>query len=66
MSLADICLFAYTHVADDGEFDLAALSDVVRWIERVKGQPTLHRDGRLTGLAPTAAQVYIAAKPAAP
>ena len=22
MSLADICLFAYTHVADDAEFDL--------------------------------------------
>jgi glutathione S-transferase len=39
MSLADICLFAYTHVAGEGDFDLRLYPNVVRWIERVKGQP---------------------------
>jgi len=39
MSLADIALFAYTHVAGDAEFDLKRYPDVVNWIERVKGQP---------------------------
>jgi glutathione S-transferase len=39
LSLADICLFAYTHVADAGEFDLGLYPNVVGWIERVKAQP---------------------------
>ena len=39
MSLADICLFAYTHVAGEAEFDLSRYPNVVEWIERVKGQP---------------------------
>jgi len=39
MSLADIALFAYTHVAGDAEFDLKRYPNVVNWIERVKGQP---------------------------
>ena len=39
MSLADVCLFAYTHVAGDAEFDLKRYPNVVNWIERVKGQP---------------------------
>ena len=34
-SLADICLFAYTHVADEADFDLEAYPDVVRWMERI-------------------------------
>ncbi len=34
-SLADICLFAYTHVADEADFDLAAYPDIVRWMERI-------------------------------
>ena len=38
-SLADICLFAYTHVAGDAEFDLNRYSHVVEWLERVKGHP---------------------------
>ena len=38
-SLADICLFAYTHVAGDADFDLKRYPNVVRWIERMKGQP---------------------------
>ena len=39
ISLADICLFAYTHVACDAEFDLKRYPQVQDWIERVKGHP---------------------------
>ena len=39
MSLADVSLFAYTHVAGDAEFDLAQYPHVGEWIERIKGQP---------------------------
>jgi glutathione S-transferase len=38
-SLADICLFAYTHVAGDADFDLQRYPHVSEWIERMKGQP---------------------------
>jgi len=38
-SLADVCLFAYTHVAGDADFDLNRYPNVVAWIERVKGHP---------------------------
>jgi len=34
-SLADICLFAYTHVADEANFDLEAYPEIVRWMERI-------------------------------
>ena len=39
MSLADICLFAYTHVAGDADFDLMSYPHVVEWVERIKGHP---------------------------
>ena len=39
MTLADVCLFAYTHVATDGGFDFLHYSRITDWIERVKGQP---------------------------
>ena len=39
MSLADVCLFAYTHVAGDADFDLASYPHVLAWVERIKGQP---------------------------
>ena len=39
ISLADICLFAYTHVAGDADFDLAAYPNVLAWLERIKGEP---------------------------
>ena len=39
MTLADICLFAYTHVADAGGFELNRYPKVINWMERVKGQP---------------------------
>ena len=38
-SLADICLFAYTHVAADADFDLARYPNVTAWIERVEAIP---------------------------
>jgi len=38
-TIADIALFAYTHAAADGGFELARYPAVARWIERVRGQP---------------------------
>ena len=38
-SLADISLFAYTHVAHEGGFDLAPYPNIRGWIERVVSQP---------------------------
>ena len=39
MTLADICLFAYTHVADEADFDLELYPAVIRWIERIMLDP---------------------------
>jgi glutathione S-transferase len=38
-SLADIALFAYTHVAHEGGFDLAPYPNIRGWCERVQNQP---------------------------
>jgi glutathione S-transferase len=38
-SLADICLYAYTHVAGPGGFDLAAYPNVRRWLGAVADLP---------------------------
>jgi glutathione S-transferase len=38
-TIADIALFAYTHVADEGGFDLTQFPAIQAWIERVKLQP---------------------------
>jgi glutathione S-transferase len=38
-SIADIALYAYTHVADEGKFDLAPYPAVRAWLERVRAQP---------------------------
>ena len=35
-SIADIALFAYTHVADEGGFDLGPYDRVNAWMERVR------------------------------
>ncbi len=37
-SIADIALYAYTHVADEGGFDLSRYSKVRGWLERVHAQ----------------------------
>ncbi len=38
-SLADIALYAYTHVADEGGFSLDGFPSVRAWLERVRAQP---------------------------
>ena len=38
-TIADVALYAYTHVADEGGFDLAGYPGVRAWLERVAGQP---------------------------
>jgi glutathione S-transferase len=38
-SIADIALYAYTHVAHEGGFDLARFPAVRGWLERVREQP---------------------------
>lgn len=38
-SIADIALYAYTHVAGEGGFDLAGYPAIRAWIERVGSQP---------------------------
>jgi glutathione S-transferase len=38
-SVADIALYAYTHVANEGGFDLAGYPAIRAWLERVKSQP---------------------------
>ena len=39
LSLADLALFAYTHRAGDGGFDLAAFPAVRAWLARCRAQP---------------------------
>jgi glutathione S-transferase len=39
MTIADIALYAYTHCAADGGFDLSAFPAVSAWLERVRAQP---------------------------
>jgi glutathione S-transferase len=39
MTLADICLFAYTHVASESGFEMHLYPRIGTWLERVKGQP---------------------------
>ena len=38
-NIADIALFAYTHVADEGGFDLLDYAAIRGWIERIEGRP---------------------------
>jgi glutathione S-transferase len=38
-TIADIALYAYTHAAADGGFDLGSYPAIVRWLERVRAQP---------------------------
>jgi glutathione S-transferase len=38
-SIADIALYAYTHCAADGGFDLAAYPAVGAWLKRVESEP---------------------------
>jgi len=38
-SIADIALYAYTHVAEEGGYDLAPRPGIRAWIDRIAGQP---------------------------
>ena len=37
--IADIALFAYTHCAGDGGFDLSRYPSIVRWLDDVRATP---------------------------
>ena len=39
MTLADVALYAYTHVADEGGFDLDLYPGIGRWLDRVAAEP---------------------------
>ena len=39
MSLADIALYAYTHVADEGGFDLDRYPAIQAWLARIAAEP---------------------------
>ena len=39
VTLADICLYAYTHTADEGGFDLAGYPAIGRWLRAVSALP---------------------------
>lgn len=39
LTLADIALYAYTHVAPEGGFELTPYPHVAKWLERVAAQP---------------------------
>jgi glutathione S-transferase len=39
LTIADIALYAYTHVADEGGFDLEPYPAVRRWLARVAAEP---------------------------
>ena len=38
-SIADIALYAYTHVAAEGDFDLSSFTAINTWLDRVRQQP---------------------------
>jgi glutathione S-transferase len=38
-TIADISIFAYTHVAADAEFDVSARANLTGWFDRVRRQP---------------------------
>lgn len=39
LSLADISLYAYTHVADEGGFDLSLYPNIQAWCQRIQNYP---------------------------
>jgi glutathione S-transferase len=38
-SIADIALYAYTHVAKEGGFDLSKFPAILTWFDRIVDQP---------------------------
>lgn len=52
-TIADLALFAYTHVADEGEFDLAETPAVAEWVARVSSLKGIQPLPRSTGANPS-------------
>ena len=50
-TIADLALFAYTHVADEGEFDLAETPAVAAWVKRLAALPGITTLPRPPGFA---------------
>jgi glutathione S-transferase len=44
-TIADIGLFAYTHIANEGGFTLSEFPAINQWIERVRRQPNFVQIG---------------------
>lgn len=40
-TIADICLYGYTHIAHEGDFDLTSYPGVNAWLERLGGLPDI-------------------------
>ena len=38
-TIADIALYAYTHVAEKGKFDLSGYPNIRSWLDRVRERP---------------------------
>jgi glutathione S-transferase len=47
-SIADIALYAYTHAAADGGFELQGFPAILAWLARVEGQPRFLRMPRVS------------------
>ena len=39
MTVADIALYAYTHAAAEGEFELSGYAAIRGWLDRVAAEP---------------------------
>lgn len=39
ITIADISLYGYTHVADEGGFDLSKYPSILQWIDRIQSNP---------------------------
>lgn len=59
-TVADLALYAYTHVAPEGGFGLERYPAVSAWLERVKARP-----GHIGALAPYTANAHVLTAPAA-
>lgn len=52
-SIADIALYAYTHVAPEGGFDLSPYPGIGRWLARIAALPDYVSIAHTEGLAPS-------------
>jgi glutathione S-transferase len=39
LTISDITLYGYTHVADEGGFDLSQYPAIEQWIDRIQSHP---------------------------